>query len=78
MNGYGGQSTVNEAQVDFVTLKPRWSVSDLFGKRNGKASRARILAQLNEDYLSKGWELADEIHWGKDYGFAVMKLGRVA
>ena len=69
---------MDNAQVDIVTLKPRWSVRDLFGGRDEKVSRARILTQLNEEYLSKGWELADEIYWGKDYGYAVMKIGRTA
>ena len=65
-----------EPHIDIVTLKPKWSLSDLFGKRGRTESRARILEQLDEKYLSKGWELADDILWGKDDGYAVMKLGR--
>ena len=67
---------MEDSRTDIVTLKPRWSVADLFGRRDEKESRARILNQLNRDYLSQGWELADEIYWSKNNGFAVMKLGR--
>ena len=67
-----------ELQVDIVTLKPRWSLSDLFGSRGEQESKARILGQLYREYLSEGWELADDICWSKDSGFAVMKIGRPA
>ena len=67
---------MDESRTNIVTLKPRWSVVDLFGRRNEKDCRTRILTQLNRDYLSQGWELADEIYWAKNNGFAVMKLGR--
>jgi hypothetical protein len=48
----------------------------MFMARNEVANRQRILTQLEAEYLSKGWELADEIQWGKDYRYAVMKLDR--
>lgn len=67
---------MDEVSVDIVTLKPRWSFVDLIARRDEQTSRARILRQLNQDYLSQGWELADEIHWSKNNNFAVMKLGR--
>ncbi|HSG17512.1 MAG TPA: hypothetical protein VLE70_14470 [Anaerolineae bacterium] len=65
-----------EPHTDIITLKPRWSLSDLFGRRGQAKSRARILRQLDEMYLSEGWQLADDILWGKGDGFAVMKVGR--
>ena len=67
---------MDESVVDIVTLRPHWSLSDLFGRRNEEQSKTRILVQLNQEYLSKGWELADDIHWSKRYDFAVMKIGR--
>lgn len=67
---------MNDAQVDFVTLKPKWSLTDLFTRPDEETSRQRILAQLKQEYLANGWELADEIYWGKRYSYAVMKLGR--
>jgi hypothetical protein len=67
---------MNESRVDIVTLKPRWSVVDLISRRDEKTCRTRILNQLYRDYLSQGWELADDIHWAKDNNFAVMKIGR--
>lgn len=69
---------MDESRTNIVTLKPRWSVGDLFGKRNERECRERILTQLNRDYLSQGWELKDHICWAKDSGFAVMKLGRTS
>jgi len=61
---------------EIVTLKPSWSLKDLFLERNEDENRNRILEQLRGDYLSKGWELTDEIMWGKEFQFAVVKLER--
>ena len=64
------------SQYNIVTLKPKWSVKDMFVERSLAVKRERILDRLDEDYLSQGWELADDIIWGKEFEFAVMKLGR--
>lgn len=61
---------------EIVTLKPGWSIKDLFLERNEEDNRNRILDQLNGEYLSKGWQLTDEIMWGKEFQFAVVKLER--
>ena len=66
---------MGEAQYNIVTLKPRWSVRDLFVDRSDLESRESILAQLNNQYLSQGWTLADEIKWDPKYRYAVVKLG---
>ena len=68
---------MEKSQVHIVTLKPKWSVKDMFVGRNETINRDRILHQLDDEYLSKGWELTEDIMWGKDYGYAVMKLGRL-
>jgi len=67
---------MGQIQYDIVTLKPKWSIKDLFTQRNGDNNRERILKQLNGHYLEKGWELTDDIIWGKEFSYAVMKLGR--
>lgn len=67
---------MNNQKYDIVTLKPAWSVRDLFIGRTEAENRDRILNQLKGRYLSNGWELSDEIMWGKDSEFAVVKLGR--
>lgn len=67
---------MDQQQFDIVTLKPKWSVIDLFIERSEAANRDRILHQLTDKYLSKGWVLLDDIIWGKDYEYAVMKIGR--
>jgi hypothetical protein len=67
---------MEKSQYNIVTLKPKWSVKDMFVGRNEEINRERILHQLNSEYLSQGWELAEDIMWGKDFGYAVMKLGR--
>ncbi len=69
---------MEKSQTNIVTLKPKWSLRDMFMARNEVANRQRILTQLEAEYLSKGWELADDIQWGKDYRYAVMKLDRVS
>lgn len=67
---------MDQQQYDIVTLKPKWSVIDIFVDRSEAVNRDRILHQLTDTYLSKGWELMDDIIWGKDYQYAVMKIGR--
>ena len=67
---------MDQQDIEIVTLKPGWSVKDLFIGRDEAENRNRILNQLNGDYLAKGWELTDEIMWGKEFQFAVVKLGR--
>ena len=67
---------MNNQKYDIVTLKPGWSVKDLFGGRTEATNRDRILNQLNGQYLARGWQLSDDIMWGKDSEFAVVKLGR--
>ena len=69
---------MEKAKYNIVTLKPKWSVKDMFIERNEAVNRERILHQLDNEYLSKGWELSEDIMWGKDFGFAVMKLGRLS
>jgi hypothetical protein len=66
---------MGKAQYDIVTLKPRWSVRDLFSDKSEGACRESILAQLNSRYLSQGWVLAEEIVWDSKYRYAVVKLG---
>ena len=66
---------MGKAQYDIVTLKPRWSVRDLFVNRSELEYRDSILAQLNSQYLSQGWTLADDIKWAPRCKFAVIKLG---
>ena len=65
---------MGEAQFNIVTLKPRWSVRDLFYDRSEIEYRDSILAQLKSQYLSQGWILADEIKWDSSYRYAVVKL----
>lgn len=67
---------MNNVKYDIVTLKPAWSVRDIFVGRTENTNRDRILNQLQGRYLSRGWQLSDEIMWGKDSEFAVVKLGR--
>ncbi|KPK09957.1 MAG: hypothetical protein AMJ56_09465 [Anaerolineae bacterium SG8_19] len=67
---------MDQQQYDIVTLKPKWSVIDLFIEPSEAANKDRILHQLTDKYLSKGWVLMDDIIWGKDYEYAVMKIGR--
>jgi len=67
---------MGQIQYDIVTLKPKWSIKDVFVERNEDANKERILEQLRGHYLEKGWVLTDDIIWGKDYNYAVMKLGR--
>jgi hypothetical protein len=69
---------MEKSQYNIVTLKPKWSVKDLFVGRNEAVNRERILDQLDEEYLSNGWELTEDIMWGKEFGYAVMKLGRLS
>ncbi|MFN2189891.1 MAG: hypothetical protein ACK2T3_14095 [Candidatus Promineifilaceae bacterium] len=66
---------MGKAQFDIVTLKPRWSVRDLFSEKTEAESRESILAQLNSRYLSHGWTVVDDIKWDSKYRFAVVKLG---
>ena len=66
---------MGEAQYNIVTLKPRWSVRDLFSEKTEMDNRESILAQLDSQYLSQGWTLVDEIKWDSKYRFAVVKLG---
>lgn len=66
---------MGEAHYNIVTLKPRWSIRDLFVDRSELEYRDSILTQLNREYLSQGWTLADEIKWDSKYRFAVVKLG---
>jgi hypothetical protein len=66
---------MGKAQFDIVTLKPRWSVRDLFVDRSESDYKDSIIAQLNREYLSQGWTLADEIKWDPKYRYAVVKLG---
>jgi hypothetical protein len=66
---------MGEANFDIIMVKPRWSVRDLFSSRSEKESREAILEQLNSEYLSRGWTLADEIKWDAKYRYAVVKLG---
>ena len=66
---------MGQARYDIVTLKPRWSVKDLFSEKSAEDNRESILAQLNSQYLSQGWTLAEEIKWDSKYRFAVVKLG---
>ena len=67
---------MTEVEYDIVTLKPAWSVRDFFTGRTENTNRDSILQQLDGKYLSRGWQLTDEIMWGKDSEFAVVKLGR--
>jgi hypothetical protein len=67
---------MDQQDIEIVTLKPGWSIKDLFIGRDENESRNRILNQLNLDYLANGWELTDEIMWGKEFQFAVVKLER--
>ena len=67
---------MGQIQHEIVTLKPKWSLKDFFVERNGETNRQRILEQLNGQYLENGWELKDDIIWGKEFSYAVMKLGR--
>jgi len=67
---------MNSRKYDIITLKPSWSVADLFRGRSEARNRDRILNQLNDQYLFRGWDLSDDIMWGKDGEFAVVKLGR--
>jgi hypothetical protein len=69
---------MEQQDYEIVTLKPGWSVRDLILGRDEAENRNRILNQLNGDYLSKGWELTDEIMWGKEFQFAVVKLERTS
>ena len=69
---------MDQQDIEIVTLKPGWSVKDLFLGPNEAENRNRILNRLNGDYLTKGWELTDEIMWGKEFQFAVVKLGRIS
>ncbi len=67
---------MGQIQYDIVTLKPKWSIKDMFAERSGDANRERILDQLRGHYLENGWVLVDDIIWGKECSYAVMKLGR--
>ena len=66
---------MGKARYDIVTLKPRWSVKDLFLEKTETDNRESILAQLNSQYLSQGWTLAEDIKWDPKYRYAVVKLG---
>ena len=66
---------MDEAPQEIVTLKPKWSVRDLIVERSVEVNRARILHQLNSQYISKGMWLEDNIIWGKDCSYAVVRLG---
>ena len=67
---------MDQQDIEIVTLKPGWSIKDLFLGRDEDENRNRILNQLNGEYLANGWELTDEIMWGKEFQFAVVKLER--
>ena len=66
---------MGKARYNIVTLKPRWSVRDLFTEKTETENRESILAQLNSQYLSRGWTLAEEIKWDSKNRYAVVKLG---
>ena len=66
---------MGKARYNIVTLKPRWSVRDLFTEKTETENRESILAQLNSQYLSRGWTLAEEIKWDPKNRHAVVKLG---
>ena len=66
---------MGKVRYNIITLKPRWSVKDLFAKKSEKESRDSILSQLNSQYLSQGWTLEEEIMWDSKYRQAVVKLG---
>ena len=66
---------MGKARYNIVTLKPRWSVRDLFSEKSETDNKESILAQLNRQYLSQGWTLVDEIKWDAKYRYAVVKLG---
>ncbi len=66
---------MDQLKYDIVTIKPGWSIKDLLTGRTEAKNRDRILDQLNGQYLRQGWLLTDDIMWGKDSEFAVVKLG---
>jgi len=66
---------MGKARYNIVTLKPRWSVKDLFSEKTETDNRESILAQLHSQYLSRGWTLAEDIKWDPKYRYAVVKLG---
>lgn len=67
---------MRQPEYDIVTLKPHWSVKDLFISRGEAENKQRILHELDGRYLSKGWTLADDIMWGARCEYAVVKIGR--
>lgn len=65
-------------EYEIVTLRPKWTPFDLVTKRNEQQNAASIFQQLNEQYISKGWQVTDDIYWERDRRFAVLKVGRPA
>ena len=66
-------------EYEIVTLKPKWSPVDLVTRRSREQNTASIIHQLKDQYLAKGWQVADDdIFWERDRRFAVLKVGRPA
>ncbi len=67
---------MREYDFEILTLKPRWSLSELIFERSADQKKNSIMYQLHEYYISRGWQLAADIGWGKGHRFAVVKLIR--
>jgi hypothetical protein len=63
-----------DEDFEFVTVRPKWALRDLFLERDRKEKKLSILVQIKQEYLSTGWELVEEIEWEKGCRFAVAKL----
>jgi len=80
LDGHFGkkEDLMRQWEYEIVTLRPKWSPVGLVASRSKKKNAASIIQQLNDQYLSRGWQVTGDICWERDCRFAVLKVGRPA
>jgi len=72
------EAIMRQWEYEIVTLRPKWSPVGLLTRRSREQNTASIYQQLYDQYIAKGWQVADDIQWERDCRFAVLKVGRPA
>jgi hypothetical protein len=72
------EAIMRQWEYEIVTLRPKWSPVGLLTRRSREQNTASIYHQLYDQYIAKGWQVADDIQWERDCRFAVLKVGRPA
>ena len=62
-----------DSDFEILMLKPRWSLRAMVFERSPVENKNSIMMQLKDQYVSRGWKIAD-IGWAKRHRFAIVKL----